>query len=101
MNHQINFADVPKLEIKDVTSGTECIVIHANYSVSNQSPAVDKIVWSIQEQPLSGSTEKYTYSGRDAGFRIHNPTQSDCGTYTCTVSNPVGPVTDSITLGKI
>lgn len=101
MNHQTNFADVPNLEIKGVTSETDGIVIDANYSVSNQSPAVDKIMWSIKEQLLPKSTEKYTYSGRDAGFRIHNPTQSDCGTYTCTVSNPVGLVTDSITLGKI
>ncbi|XP_056016974.1 titin-like [Ostrea edulis] len=90
--------DVPNLEIKDVTSGTDGVVIHANYSVSNQSPAVDKIMWSKEEKPLPGSTEKYTYSRYDAGFRIHNPTQSDSGTYTCTVSNPVGPVTDSITL---
>lgn len=103
MNHQIIFADAPNLEIKKVTSEKDGVVIHVRYSVSDQSPAVDEIKWTKDEQLLQTRTEKYSYNKGtqyDATLTIHNPTRSDCGKYTCTVSNPVGAVTKSIIIGK-
>lgn len=89
---------MPNLEIKGVTSQQDDVIIDVSYSVSDQSPAVDKIKWTKDEEPLPTRTEKYSYI--KGTLKIHNPTESDCGTYTCTVSNPVGDVTKSKILGK-
>jgi hypothetical protein len=89
------------LEIESAISEENKINILYNVSVSDESPAVDKMVWTKDGKSLEMNTDKYS-GGQltDTYLKIHSPTSTDIGHYSCEVSNAVGSVTKSIDLSR-
>jgi hypothetical protein len=53
------------------------------------------------EESLFVDQSKYLGGGIEDGYlTITSPTADDAGLYTCVVANPVGAVSQSVTLGK-
>jgi len=74
--------------------------------VSRGSPP-DTFTWRKDSGPIVQSTSIVTviHNGTSAVFRaeytINNVTTSDNGTYTCTVTNPIGSDSETITVNVV
>jgi len=78
-------------------------------SCTSRGSPPDTFTWRKDSGPIVQSTSitKVTYTGTSAVFRanyfIDSVTTSDSGTYTCTVTNPIGSDSKTITVksGKV
>lgn len=94
--------DLPCLDELNTTTKSGEIYIHYVFNVSDNSPTVNDIKWTIDESFLELSSNKYRGGGlADDRLTILRPGEDDKGLYTCTASNAVGPVSKSIKLGTI
>ncbi|XP_055999938.1 uncharacterized protein LOC130048001 [Ostrea edulis] len=91
--------DLPILKIENALSKEDRVTIHYSFSVNDQSPAVEKIVWTKDGKPLKTNPDKYS-GGQlvDTCLHIHSPASTDIGQYRCEVSNAVGSVSKPIDL---
>lgn len=88
--------------ISGVTSGPEGITIHYKCGALEQSPIVHQIEWSKNGQQLDNNSKKYVGGSlHDSCLTITSPTDDDKGIYSCKVTNPVGSVSENISLGNI
>ena len=72
-------------------------------SCTSQNSPPDTFTWQKDNGPvLQSTTTPVTYTSTIAVFRadysIDNATASDSGTYTCTVTNPIGSDSATITV---
>ena len=85
-----------------MNSGLEGITLHYHYVVTINSPNVRNIAWTKNGTVLNMDNSKYLGGGiDDRRLTITSPTADDAGLYTCIVSNPVGAVSESLTLGNV
>lgn len=61
-----------------------------------------QLEWSKNGEKLDNNSKKYTGgSVQDSCFTIKSPTNDDRGNYSCKVTNAVGSVSTTISLGNI
>lgn len=90
--------DLPSFDIWNITREKGGITIY--YKVLECSPNINKIKWMKNGETLVLRNKKYVGGGLKDGFiTITSPTEADRGTYICTVTNAVGSVSRSVTLG--
>ena len=92
------------------SSSTVTVVVGSPLTLSctSQGSPPDTFTWRKDSGPIVQSTSitTVTHTNTSAVFRadysINNVTTSDNGTYTCTVTNPIGSDSETITvnLGK-
>ena len=76
-------------------------------SCTSQGSPPDTFTWMKDGFPITQSTSitTVTYTNTSAVYRsdyiINNVSSSDSGTYTCTVSNPIGSDSETITVTTI
>jgi len=88
------------------SSSTVTIVVGSPLTLSctSQGSPPDTFTWRKDGGPILQSTSitTVTYTNTSAVFRanysINSVTTSDSGTYTCTVTNPIGSDSESITV---
>ena len=84
------------------------IGMNITFSCTSQGSPPDTFTWRKDSGPIVQSTSitTVTHTNTNAVFRadysINNVTTSDSGMYTCTVTNPIGSDSETITveLGK-
>ena len=79
---------------------------HLTLSCTSRGSPPDKFTWRKDNGPvLQSTTTPVTYNENSAVFRanysIDSVTASDGGTYTCTVTNPMGTASAVITVNVI
>lgn len=93
---------MPFLNDLEVTTEDEGITIHYSFEVSENSPQVQNIAWSKNDQPLDIKYHKFIGgTSKDINLVIRSPSGDDKGKYSCTVTNAVGSVTKDIKLGRL
>ena len=76
-------------------------------SCTSQSSPPDTFTWRKDSGPIVQSTSitNMTHTNTSAVFRanysINSVTTSDSGTYTCTVTNPIGSDSETITVNVV
>ena len=91
--------DPPSSSTVTVVSGSSLTL-----SFTSRGSPPDTFTWRKDSGPIEQSTSitKVTHTSTSAVFRadysIHSVTTSDSGTYTCTVSNPIGSDSETITV---
>lgn len=93
---------MPILNDLEVTIEDEGIIIHYSYDVSEQSPEVQRLEWSKDGRALDMTTRKFVGGSIfDRSLKIRLPTEDDKGKYSCKITNAVGSVSKSVTLGNV
>ena len=90
--------DTPSSSIITVNGGDPLIL-----SCTSRGSPPDRFTWRKDNDPvLQSTTTPVTYANNTAIFRadysIDSVTTSDSGTYTCTVTNPIGSDSANITV---
>ena len=93
----------------DTPSSTVTVIIGSSLTLSctSRGSPPDTFTWRKDNGPvLQSTTTTVTYNANSAVFRanysIDNVTTSDSGTYTCTVTNPIGSDSTTVTVvGKL
>ena len=74
-------------------------------SCTSRGSPLDTFTWKKDNTALESTTTPVTYNAHSAVFRayytINGVTTSDNGTYTCTVTNPMGMNSATITVTVI
>ena len=89
------------------SSSTVTVVVGSPLTLSctSRGSPPDTFTWRKDSGPIVQSTSITTVTHTDvsamfrADYFIKNVTASDFGTYTCTVSNPIGSDSETITVG--
>ena len=88
------------------SSSTVTVVVGSPLTLSctSQGSPPDTFTWRKDNGPIIESTSITTVTHTDAGavfhvnYSINSVITSDSGTYTCTVTNPIGSDTETITV---
>jgi len=88
------------------SSSTVTVVVGSPLTLSctSRGSPPDTFTWRKDSGPIVQSTNITTVTHTDTGavfraeYSINNVTTSDSGTYTCTVTNPIGSDTKTITV---
>ena len=93
----------------DTPSSTVTVAVGSSHTLSctSQGSPPDTFIWRKDNDPTvlqSTAITAVNYNSTSAVFRadysIDNVTASDGGTYTCTVTNPIGSSSATIVVGK-
>ncbi|XP_062616794.1 titin-like [Saccostrea cucullata] len=91
--------ELPRLQKLKVTSERDDINILYKYEISQDIPKVHHIAWTKNDKVLKIDNMKYIGGDlKDNLLKITSPSVEDRGRYTCTITNAVGSVSESLIL---
>lgn len=91
---------MPCISVWDIKTDKELTIIY-KYGVTQPSPPVYEVKWAKNGEPLNRENNRYL-GGRlnDDFLTITSPTSDGKGTYSLTVTNAVGSVSNEFTFGN-
>lgn len=101
MHFYILITEVPFFNVWDIKTDKEELTIIYECGVTQPSPQILEVKWAKNGEQLNWENNRYLGGSlNDKYLTITSPISDGKGTYSCTVINAVGSVSNDVTFGK-